>query len=140
MKTARVQDFHTILIGLLTQYDQKESLREMRRGGRPNIYRLGHYLKAAEGAEQAAKAVGIWNRDDITAISAYQELLAQRFIFEGARGKKEFALAPVRQLHRQMKAWVERGKLPKYGKLDPRAPARWPGEDKDNPAWTKVFG
>jgi hypothetical protein len=136
MKSARVQDFAFILVGLLTQYDQKESLREMKRGGRANIYRLGHYLKAAQSAEDAAKAVGIWERDDRQAIAAYTELLRQHFIWEGG----QFALVPVRQLDRQMRAWVEQGKLPKYGKLDPRAPARWPSDDKDNPAWAKVFG
>lgn len=136
MKTARVRDFSIILAGLLTQYDQKESLREMRRGGSPNIFRLGHYLKAAQAAEDAAKAAGIWERDDPTAITVYHEILTRHFIWE--RG--QFALAPLRQLKRQMDAWVEKGKLPKYGKLDPRAAPRWPGEDKDNPSWAKVFG
>lgn len=136
MKTARVQDFSLILTGLLTQYDQKESLREMRRGGRPNIYRLGHYLKAAQAAEDDAKANGIWDRDDPGAIASYFLILKRRFIYE----RDQFALAPVRQLKRQMDAWVEKGKLPKYGKLDPRAAPRWPGEDKDNPSWAKVFG
>ena len=133
MKTARVRDFSLILTGLLTQYDQKESLREMKRGGRPNIYRLGHYFKAAQGAEDAAKAVGIWERDDRQAIAAYTEILRQHFIWEGG----QFALVPVRQLDRQMRAWVEQGKLPKYGKLAPGSAMRW--QDKDNPAWTKVF-
>jgi hypothetical protein len=38
-------------------------------------------------------------------------------------------LSPLRQLHKRMKAWVEEGKLPKYGTV------------RDNPQpWAKVFG
>lgn len=136
MKTARVKDFSLILTGLLTQYDQKESLREMRRGGRPNIYRLGNYLRGVEKAEEQAKRAKIWDSDAPSDVLTYRDILKGSFIYEGGR----FALAPVRQLERQVIAWVEQGKLPKYGKLEPRSPARWPGEDKDNPAWTKVFG
>lgn len=113
MNTARVKDFSLILTSLLTQYDQKESLREMKRGGRPNIYRLGHLLKAAQETEDVAKHVGIWERSDGQAIADYRYLLQQHFIFE--RG--QFALSPLRQLDKQMGAWVAGGKLPKYGKL-----------------------
>jgi len=131
MKSARVRDFHTILIGLLTQYDQKESLREMKRGGRSNIYRLGHYLEAAEKVEDKAKwkGVEIWDRDDANAIQTYRNLLTQSFIFESPNRYTEpqFALSPLRQLDKRMKAWTEQGKLPKYGTV------------RDNP-WEKVFG
>lgn len=125
MQTARVKDFSLILTGLLTQYDQKESLREMKRGGRSNIYRLGHLLKAAQEAEDVAKRVGIWERDDGQAIADYRYILSKHFIFE--RGA--WALSPLRQLDKQMGAWVASGKLPTYGKL------------RSNPApWARVFG
>lgn len=131
MKSARVRDFHTILIGLLTQYDQKESLREMKRGGRPNIYRLGHYLEAAQKVEDKAKwrGVEIWERDDANAINTYRNLLTQHFIYESPSRYTEpqFALSPLRQLDKRMTAWVKEGKLPKYGTA------------RDNP-WEKVFG
>lgn len=124
MKTARVKDFAFILVGLLTQHDQKEGLREMKRSGRVNIYRIGHYLKAAQAAEDHAKKAGIWERDDPRAINQYQAILQQHFIYE--RGA--WALSPLRQLDKQMIAWVADGKLPKYGKL------------RTNPAWMRVFG
>lgn len=113
MKTARVKDFAFILVGLLTQYDQKESLREMKRGGHPNIYRIGHLLKAAQEAEDDAKHVGIWERDGGQAIADYRYILSKHFLFE--RGA--WALSPLRQLDKQMGAWVASGKLPTYGKL-----------------------
>lgn len=126
MKSARVQDFSFILTGLLTQYDQKESLREMKRGGRSNIYRLGLLLKAAQDAEDHAKKARIWERDDGAAIASYRDILELHFIYE--RG--EFALSALRQLDKKMKAWVEQGKLPMYGTARRR----------DNPGWAKVFG
>lgn len=124
MQSARVKDFAFILVGLLTQHDQKEELRELKRGERANIYRLGRYLKAAQTAEDHAKKAGIWERDDETAIKTYRNILSQHFIYE--RGA--WALSPLRQLDKQMIAWVTSGKLPKYGKL------------RANPAWMRVFG
>lgn len=124
MKSARVADFHTILIGLLTQYDAKESQRELDRRGRSNIYRLGHLFKAAEEVEKKSKSFGIWERDDVNALMAYHHYLTQHFIYSG----KGFALAPLRQLDKKIDAWLDRGKLPTYGKL------------RANPTWTKVFG
>jgi hypothetical protein len=43
-----VGNFLLVLSSKLTQYDQKEMLREMKRGGRGNIYRLGHLLGALQ--------------------------------------------------------------------------------------------
>ena len=123
MKSARVRDFAFILVGLLTQYDQKEGLRELKRGGRENIYRLGHLLKAADKAEVAAKRAGIWERDDHQAIVDYRYILQKYFIYEygplhrGVSRGQQFALSPLRQLDKKMKAWIEHDKLPTYGKL-----------------------
>ena len=39
----------------LTALDRKESLREIKRGGRENIYRLGHYLNAADAVKAAVR-------------------------------------------------------------------------------------
>jgi hypothetical protein len=125
MKSARVRDFHTILIGLLTQYDMAESRRELKRRQSPNIYRLGHLFKASQEAEDHAKKLGIWERDDKEAVERLIEVLKLHFIYE--RG--QFSLSPLRQLEKRMKAWTEQGKLPKYGTV------------RDNPQpWAKVFG
>jgi len=120
VKSARVKDFAFILVGLLTQHDQKVSARERS----PNIYRLGHYLKAAQTAEDHAKRAEVWERDDKEAIDYYTAILRKHFIWEGG----QFALVPLRQLDKQMIAWVTDGKPPKYGKL------------RANPAWMRVFG
>jgi hypothetical protein len=126
MQTARVQDFAFILTGLLTQYDQKESLREMKRGGRSNIYRLGHLLEAAQKAEDDAKVAGIWERDDREALERYLEILRKRFIYQYGK----WALSPLAQLEKRVRAWLDEGKLPKYGTVK-----------RDNPQpWAKVFG
>ena len=119
MKSARVADFHTILIGLLTQYDQRASAYERKRYGKENIYRLGHLLTAADKVETKAKSFGIWERDDANAIAAYHNFLTQHFIYEQPRraASAEFALSPLRQLEKKMKAWVDHGRLPTYGKL-----------------------
>lgn len=111
MTSARVRDFAFILTGLLTQYDLKESAREVKRSGQSNVYRLGHLLEAAQGAESEAAERGILDRDDPEAIQAYREILKKYFIHERGR----FALPPLRQLEKRMDAWVEQGKLPKYG-------------------------
>jgi len=111
MTRARVQDFSLILSGLLTDYDRKEMVREIKRRVPTNAYRLGHLLGAAQGAEERAKQMGIWDRDDPEAIMTYLMLLKEHFIYE--RG--QFALAPLRQLQKRMLDWVDKGKLPKYG-------------------------
>jgi len=127
MNRARVQDFSLILTGLLTDYDRKEMMREIKRRHPTNPYRLGHLLKAAQDAEERAKRAGIWERDDPEAIMTYLMILKEHFIYE--RG--QFALAPLRQLEKRMRDWVDKGKLPKYGtaRANPGAPS-----------WTKVFG
>jgi hypothetical protein len=107
MAKKSVQDFHAILIGLLTQYDQKESLREMKRRQSPNIYRLGHLLKAADKAETAAKQASpafdwreLWESDTPDALYHYRKILQSAFIFE--RG--QWALPPLRQLDKKINA------------------------------------
>lgn len=116
MNSARVRDFHALLIGHLTQYDRAEERRELKRGGRTNIYRLGHLLKAAEKVEKAAKDFGIWDRDDPAALKAYHNFLTQNFIYESRTrgGPDRFVISNLNKLDKQIQAWVEHGKLPKY--------------------------
>lgn len=42
------------LTHVLVQWDKAEERRELRRGGRVNIYRMGHFLKAKQEAEEDA--------------------------------------------------------------------------------------
>lgn len=121
---ARVQDFSLILTGLLTDYDRKEMVREIKRRVPSNPYRLGHLLRAAEESADEAKKEGIWERDDEQAIKEYLSILKHFFIYE--RG--QFALPPLRQLEKRMYAWIVDGKLPKYGTA------------RANPTWARVFG
>jgi hypothetical protein len=127
VNSARVKDFALILTGLLTDYDRKEMVKEIKRRYPTNAYRLGHLLGAAQSADQRAKEMGIWDRDDPEAIMTYLMILKEHFIYE--RGK--FALAPLRQLEKRMHDWVDKGKLPKYGTAKANAGA---------PSWAKVFG
>lgn len=115
MKRAQIQDFHLLLVAHLTQYDMAVSAREAKRG-RVNIYRLGLLLQAAERVEEKAKSFGIWARDDPNALAAYWNYLTQHFIYEeGARhGPPRFAIPNLRKLEKQIKAWTEERKLPKY--------------------------
>ena len=127
MTRARVQDFSLILTGLLTDWDRKEMVREIKRRHPTNPYRLGHLLGAAQRADEHAKKLGIWDRDDPEAVMTYLMILKEQFIYE--RGK--FALAPLRQLEKKMHDWVDKGKLPKYGTTR---------NNPDAASWAKVFG
>lgn len=49
--------FHSKLIHELVELDKRESKRE----AFPNIYRLGHYLKAAEGVTDASSFADAFN-------------------------------------------------------------------------------
>jgi len=98
--SATVYAWLAVLKSKLTQYDRKESMRELRRG-HENIYRLGHLLGAAQSVE---KAVGPYlNRDDAEALAA----------FEGAM---DFAFTPnfppVNNVKRQLAKYRASGKLP----------------------------
>lgn len=94
--------FQLVLVSKLTQYDQKESVRW------PNIYRLGHLLEAAQNVEDAWRGAGY--RDATPeSLAVFVDALAEEFIYE--RG--EFALAPVRNVARQIDAYLATGKRPK---------------------------
>lgn len=56
-----VCNFQTLLVSKLTQQDQREAKRDMKYGGRVNIYRIGHYLEAAQKVATAAYRAG-WDR------------------------------------------------------------------------------
>lgn len=51
-----IERLHQKLIHVLIKWDEAESRAEMKRGRLPNIYRMGHYLKAAQDAQDEAEA------------------------------------------------------------------------------------
>jgi hypothetical protein len=56
MADGSVDSFLLVLSGLLTQQDKRESDREMKRpGGRANIHRLGHYMRALDDVRSEMK-------------------------------------------------------------------------------------
>ena len=46
-----ITDRHTIMVMAVTDWDRKESAREVKAGRRENIYRIGIYFKAIEDIE-----------------------------------------------------------------------------------------
>lgn len=116
-----IRHFSLILTGLLTQYDMAEEKRELKRGGRCNIYRLGHLLKVAQEADDIVASIA--DHSDAPAIEAYRVALQEHFIYESPsrRAPAEFALSPLRKLDKMMREWVETGKRPKYPVQKPAA-------------------
>jgi hypothetical protein len=105
-----VGNFFLVLSSKLTQYDVAESKREMKRG-RSNIYRLGHLL----GAMQKAEAI-VYTRHKATETMTPE--IAKLFI--GALAKNftynqfnnEFDLSPVRNVVKQLEAFLSHGQNP----------------------------
>jgi hypothetical protein len=87
-----VEKYLLVLSSKLTQYDMKESAKEMRRGGM-NIYRLGHLLKAAKSVENDVKALA--RREDPEAMAKLQQSLSRHF---------EDGFSPARAVKRQIAA------------------------------------
>lgn len=95
-----VGNFLLVLSSKLTQYDQRETTKELKRG-RSNIYRLGHLLGALHKVEGDVQ--GLEGRSDAEALDALKASMNTRFT-EG--------FAPVRQVERQIDRWLEKGKPP----------------------------
>lgn len=101
-KNGEVSTFLTILSSHLTQYDQAEFAREEKRGGRGNIYRLGHLFGALENVEADVASV----KD-----SAAPEALARLKASLGKRFNPGFP--PVNKLVKQIDAFLTKGTLPR---------------------------
>lgn len=101
-----VGNFLAVLTSQLTQYDQKASLRERH----VNIYRLGHLLGAAQRVEEE-----MLRRADkqapMTPELADEMIAAMSGAFSVGRDG-QFDLAPCRNVVKQLRAFVERGKDP----------------------------
>jgi hypothetical protein len=91
-----VHKYLMVLTSKLTQYDQKENLREMKRGGRGNIYRLGHLLEASQKVED--RVAKLKDRHDPEALSALKSAIAANFTHDDGI----FGLAPVRNVIKQI--------------------------------------
>lgn len=92
-----VRNFITSLRSFLTQLDMKLSVRQ------PNIYRLGHFLKAADEVETEMSG-----QLDSSSREALEELTASI-----ARNFEDFP--PRRKIFKQIREYIEGGKLPSYG-------------------------
>jgi DNA repair exonuclease SbcCD ATPase subunit len=101
---APVKVWLVLLSGKLTQYDQRVSKRESKRG-RVNIYRLGHLLKAKQQVEKATKRIE--NNDDPASLKKLKKALDKYFI--------PGALSPVEFVKKGIDQYIATGKLPKYG-------------------------
>ncbi len=85
-----VEKYLAVLSSKLTQYDVRESGRETKRGGRPNIYRLGHLLDAAH---QVREDVGSHRGATPEELERFRQSMMRRF---------DPAFPPVRKVLRQM--------------------------------------
>ncbi len=91
-----VKVFQMILVSKLTQYDQRLEVKQ------PNIYRLGHLLKAANEVEDDLR--GFEDRDDNDAMALLKKSLQKRFTPH---------FPPVDAVLKQIDAWVTSKKFPK---------------------------
>jgi len=100
-----VKGFLFVLSGWLTQYDQKLSVK------RPNPYRLGHFLGAAQRAQKSmAKYMQADVRDPGVA-DRLKAALADGFTYSGAGN---FDLPPVNKLSKAIDIYVAGGSAPNY--------------------------
>jgi len=122
-----VQAFLMVLASKLTQYDQREMKREMKRGGRGNIYRLGHLLGASQKVEDDMKAKGLMRQGTPEALSALKTSMNYYF---------SPGVSPVVNVEKQIDLFLKTGKEPSLvgGGSSRKAPKRT--EDiGDNDGW-----
>jgi hypothetical protein len=91
-----VQAFMEVLKSRLIQYDQFLEKR-----GDINMYRIGHWLKAANEIDKKAKK--LYKLDDETSIMQFKKIIAQHLFDD---------MPPVKAVHKQMKKWIEHGIYP----------------------------
>ncbi|NBR00428.1 MAG: hypothetical protein EBT79_10715 [Actinobacteria bacterium] len=104
MADGSVGSFLTVFSGLLTQQDMRESAREQKRpGGRVNIYRLGHYLKALDAVRASVK--GLESSADPKDLEALKAAASKAFLPD---------FPPLKALIRAVDNTIATGKPPKY--------------------------
>lgn len=99
---APVKLWLTVLVSKLTQYDQRVSKAEAKRG-RVNIYRLGHLFGASNEVEKATKSIE--NNDDPESLKKLKAQLDRSFI--------PGALSPVEYVKKAIDKYIADGTLPK---------------------------
>lgn len=100
MTRATVDCFLTLLASKLTQYDARETAREMKRGG-GNIYRLGLLFEALERVR--AGVAQYLQRDDREAMQALRAAVLSHFTP---------GFSPVRNVEKQIDKWLLQGIAP----------------------------
>lgn len=101
LPSATVEMFQMVMVSYLTQYDQKETAREMKRGGRGNIYRLGHLLAAAEKVESDTKRYK--KQDSKEALGAFVASVGKRFHAD---------YPPIKKTLKAVDVYLTKGKKP----------------------------
>jgi hypothetical protein len=88
-----VEQYLAVLTSKLVQLDVKLMAGEQRRGGRGNLYRMGHWLTAKEKVEQAVASVR--TRGDAPALLKLQRALHTHF---------ESDFPPLKNVERQIRS------------------------------------
>ena len=103
-----VRNFITVLVSKLTDYDEKTSRREKR----PNIYRLGHLLEAAQRVESEVLRHAQPDEEMTQEIADHMFLaMNKNFTVSGGRDDK-FDLPPLRNVVKQLEAYLATKKNP----------------------------
>jgi uncharacterized protein (DUF2336 family) len=100
MTRATVECFLMVLTSKLTQYDARETAREIKRGG-GNIYRLGLLFKALERVRSGVSQY--LDRDDREAMQALRAAMLAHFTP---------GFSPVRNIEKQIDKWLIQGNPP----------------------------
>ena len=101
-QTPTVATFLVVLLGHLTQEDRRLSKSESKRG-RPNIYRLGHYLAAKQRVEEHVQ--GLLNSSDPVDIEALRRAIYKEFLPD---------FPPAKKTVKAIDEYLASGKRPKY--------------------------
>jgi len=101
ISSGTVETFLMVLRSKLTQYDKRLGSGESKRGGMPNIYRIGHYLKAAQDVEDAVSSIK--TKDDPESLQSLKRAIAQSF---GA------TMPPAKATLKQIDDYIASGKKP----------------------------
>ena len=100
MNVANVNAFITILVGKLTQYDDRQNKKHY------NAYRLSHYLEAANKVRTDCSRAAILQRDDPEAMLKLEASIRHHFIAD--------SMPPAKSTLKQIHEWLTLKKLPKY--------------------------
>jgi hypothetical protein len=99
---ATVRVFALVMVSKLTQYDERLSRAESKRGS-VNIYRLGHFLRAADET-LALVPKRLRDSDSAQALHAYKSAIERKFIVSD--------MPPAKNVLKQIDAYLDTGKLP----------------------------